>query len=144
MLVSIRRQSYPRYPTIEQRKALAKLDRYSQEARLLVRNKIQTGKELSAYRVSLDDRIHELHKERWYLKRDLQKGPSESERQVIQQKITDINQRLKPFYRERSLCKDIAERCGSVTAAVNREKESAMHDMARERGDDLSTTQQRQ
>lgn len=61
MLVSIRRQSYPRYPTIEQRKALAKLDRYSQEARLLVRNKIRTGKELSAYRVSLDCRIHELH-----------------------------------------------------------------------------------
>ena len=144
MLISIRRQTYPRYPTIEQRKALAKLDRYSQEARLLVRNKIQTGKELSAYRITLDDRIHELHKERWYLKRDLQKGPGESERQVIQQKISDINLRLKPFYRERNLCKDIAERCGSVTAAVNREKEAARHQLERERGDDLSTTQQRQ
>ncbi|WP_158591008.1 relaxase/mobilization nuclease domain-containing protein [Acutalibacter sp. 1XD8-33] len=144
MLVSIRRQSYPRYPTIEQRKALAKLEKYSQEARLLVRNKIQTGKELSAYQVSLGERIHELHKERWYLKRDLQKNPTWEERQVIEQKISGINQRLKPLYRERSLCKDIEERCGSITAAVNREKESAMGDMARERGDELWTTQQRQ
>lgn len=144
MLVSIRRQSYPHYPTVEQRKALAKLEKYSQEARLLVHNKIQTGKELSAYQVSLGERIHELHKERWYLKRDLQKNPTWEERQVIEQKISDINQRLKPLYRERSLCKDIEERCGSITAAVNREKESAMGDMARERGDELWTTQQRQ
>ena len=144
MLISIRRQSYPRYPTIEQRKALAKLDRYSQEARLLVQNKIRTGKELSAYRVSLDERIHELHKERWYLKRDLQKGPTEEERQVIDQKISEINRQLKPLYRERSLCKDIAERCGSVTATVNREKETARYQIEKERGDDLSTTQQRQ
>ena len=144
MLISIRRQSYPRYPTIEQRKALAKLDRYSQEARLLVQNKIRTGKELSAYHVSLDERIHELHKERWYLKRDLQKGPTEEERQVTDQKIAEINQRLKPLYRERSLCKDIAERCSSVTAAVNREKEVARHELERKRGDDLSTTHQRQ
>ena len=144
MLISIRRQSYPRYPTIEQRKALAKLDRYSQEARLLVQNKIRTGKELSAYHVSLDERIHELHKERWYLKRDLQKGPTEEERQVIDQKISEINRQLKPLYRERSLCKDIAERCGSVTATVNREKETARYQIEKERGDDLSTTQQRQ
>ena len=73
MLVSIRRQSYPRYPTIEQRKALAKLDKYSQEARLLVRNKIQTKEELCRYQSDLGERIHALHKERWYLKQDLQK-----------------------------------------------------------------------
>lgn len=144
MLVSVRRQSYPRYPSIEQRKALAKLEKYSQEARLLVRNKIQTGKELSAYQVSLGERIHELHKDRWYLKRDLQKNPTGEERQVIEQKISGINQRLKPLYRERSLCKDIAERCTSVTAAVDREKEIAQRQLGRERGDELWTTQQRQ
>ena len=144
MLVSIRRQTYPRYPTIEQRKALAKLDKYSQEARLLVRNKIQTREELRKYQSDLDERIHALHKERWYLNRDLQKGPGEGERQVIQQKILIINGQLKPLYRKRSLCKDIAERCGTVTATVNREKESAMRDMARERGEELSTTHQMQ
>ena len=144
MLVCIRRQTYPRYPSVEQRKALAKLDRYSQEARLLVRNKIQTKEELRKYQVDLDERIHALHKERWYLKRDLQKGPIESERQVIQQKILEINQRLKPLYRERSLCKDIAERCSSVTEAVNREKEAACYQLERERGEELSTTHQRQ
>ncbi len=131
MLVSIRRQSYPSYPTVEQRKALAKLDRYSQEARLLVRNKIQTREELSSYQHDLGERIHALHKERWYLKRD-------------NQDVSKLNERLKPLYRERSLCKDIAERCTSVTAAVNREKEVARRKLERERGDDLSTTQQRQ
>lgn len=131
MLVSIRRQTYPRYPTIKQRKALAKLDRYSQEARLLVRNKIQTREELSSYQHDLDERIHALHKERWYLKRD-------------NQDVSKLNERLKPLYRERSLCKDIAERCTSVTAAVNREKEVARRKLERERGDDLSTTHQRQ
>ena len=131
MLVSIRRQSYPSYPTVEQRKALAKLDRYSQEARLLVRNKIQTREELSSYQHDLGERIHALHKERWYLKRD-------------NHDVSKLNERLKPLYRERSLCKDIAERCTSVTAAVNREKEVARRKLERERGDDLSTTQQRQ
>lgn len=131
MLVSIRRQTYPRYPTIAQRKALAKLDKYSQEARLLVRNKIQTGKELSDYRHDLDERIHALHKERWYLKRD-------------NQDVSALNEQLKPLYRERSLCKDIAERCPSITEAVNREKEVAVHQLERERGEELSTTHQRQ
>lgn len=144
MLVSIRRQTYPRYPTIEQRKALAKLDKYSQEARLLVRNKIQTGKDLSNYQADLDERIHALHKERWYLNRDLQKELPEEERQVTEQKISELNSRLKPLYRERSLCKDIAQRCGTVTAAVGREKESAMRDMAMDRGEEISTQQQRQ
>ena len=63
---------------------------------------------------------------------------------MTDQKIAEINQRLKPLYRERSLCKDIAERCSSVTAAVNREKEVARHELERKRGDDLSTTHQRQ
>ncbi len=144
MLVSIQRQTYPRYPSIEQRKALAKLEKYSQEARLLVRNKIQNGKELSSYQSDLDGRIHALHKERWYLKRDVQKNPNEEERRVTEQKISEINQLLKPLYRERSLCKDIAQRSTVVTAAVNREKESAMGDIARKRGDELLTTQQRQ
>ena len=110
----------------------------------MVRNKIQTGKELTDYQHDLDERIHVLHKERWYLNRELQKGSSEGERQVIQQKISEINGQLKPLYRERSLCKDIAQRCGSVTAAVNREKEVALHQLERERGEELSTTHQRQ
>lgn len=141
MLVSIRRQTYPRYPTIEQRKALAKLDRYSQEARLLVRNKIHTEKELTEFRDSLDERIHALNKERWYLQRELQKNPTADERQVIEQKIARISSQLKPLYHDRDLCKDIAERSGSVTAAVNREKEKALRSAGRERGDELSTQQ---
>lgn len=140
MLVSIRRQTYPRYPTIEQRKALAKLDRYSQEARLLVRNKIHTEKELTEFRDSLDERIHALNKERWYLRRELQKNPTAEERQVVEQKIARISSQLKPLYHDRDLCKDIAERSGSVTAAVNREKDRTVQ-FGRERGDELSTQQ---
>nr|WP_290462458.1 relaxase/mobilization nuclease domain-containing protein [Acutalibacter muris] len=144
MLISIRRQTYPYYPTVEQRKAVAKLEKYSREARLLVRNKIQTKEELCRYQSDLGERIHALHKERWYLKQDLQKCSDESERQVIQEKISEISRRLKPLYRERSLCRDIAERCSSVTAAVGREKEYAMRGMAHERGEGSWTTRQRQ
>ena len=99
---------------------------------------------MSSYQSDLDGRIHALHKERWYLKRDLQKNPNEEERRVTEQKISEINQLLKPLYRERSLCKDIAERCTSVTAVVDREKEIAQRQLGRERGDGLWTTQQRQ
>ena len=144
MLVSIQRQTYPRYPTIEQRKALAKLDKYSQEARLLVRNKIHTEKELMGFRDSLDERVHALNKERWYLRRELQKNPTAEERRVIEQKIARISSQLKPLYHDRDLCKDIAERSGSVTAAVNREKENAVRSTGRERGDEISIQQQRQ
>ena len=109
-----------------------------------MRNKIHTEKELMGFRDSLDERVHALNKERWYLRRELQKNPTAEERRVIEQKIARISSQLKPLYHDRDLCKDIAERSGSVAAAVNREKENAVRSTGRERGDEISIQQQRQ
>ena len=141
LLRSVQRQTYPRYPNVELRKELAKLNRYSAQARLLVREKIDTKEELQSFQKSLDDRIHTINKRKWYLKRKL-KTATDAERQVLSKEIEELEEQVRPLYCERFLCADIEKRSGVVEAQVHREKVAAQR-LARERGNHSWTQRQK-
>ncbi len=134
LLRSVRKESYPRYPSIGLRKEVAKLNRYSAQARLLVREKIDTKEDLQSFQKALDEKIHALNKRKWYLKRQLETA-IDAEREAVKEKIEELENEVRPLYRERFLCKDIAQRSGVVDEKVQREKVAAQERLAQERSD---------
>lgn len=131
---SVQRQTYPRYPSIDLRKEAAKLNRYSAQARLLAREKIDTQEDLQSFQKLLDEKIHTLNKKKWYLKRTLKKDITDEERQALKKQIEELEKQVRPLYRERFLCADIRKRSGVVDAETRREKVAARERLAQERG----------
>ena len=134
LLRSVQRQTYPRYPSVGLRKEAAKLDRYSAQARLLAREKIDTKEDLQSFQKSLDEKIHTLNKKKWYLKRKVKTNITDEERQVLTEEIGELEKQVRPLYRELFLCADIAKRSGVVDAETRREKVAAAQQPTQERG----------
>ena len=107
------------------RKEAAKLNRYSAQARLLAREKIDTQEDLQSFQKLLDEKIHTLNKKKWYLKKTLKKDITDEERQALKKQIEELEKQVRPLYRERFLCADIRKRSGVVDAETRREKVAA-------------------
>ena len=133
LLRTVQRERYPKYPSVDLRRELQKLNRYSQQAVLLTRNQIETEEQLQEYMDGLDNQAHTLDKEKWYLKRELP-NVSPEEKEVYEQKIKLLEQAAKPIIREKFLCRDILERSRMVRGQVDREKEEAAREIHTERG----------
>ena len=82
---------------------LIKMDKLTDEARLLGRNRIDTEQQLSSYRESLEARLNELIPER----RKLYRKQNE---EGVKEKITAINKEIAVIRKEMNLCDDIAVR----------------------------------
>ena len=104
---------------------LNKLNQYSRQAVLLTKNHIETEEQLQEYLSGLDKQIHSINKEKWYLKREVEQVPADSQ-QELKDKIQALEQEAKPLIREKFLCKDILKRCSMVQDQVDREKEEAV------------------
>lgn len=98
---------------------------YSRQAVLLTQNHIDTEEQLQEYLAGLDKQVHSINKEKWYLKREVEEIPSESQ-QDLKNRIQALEQEAKPLIREKFLCRDILKRCSMVQDQVDREKEEAV------------------
>ncbi len=125
LLRSVQRERYPRYPSVDLRKELNKLNQYSRQAVLLTKNHIDTEEQLQEYLSGLDKQVHSINKEKWYLKREAEQVPADSQ-QELKDKIQALEQEAKPLIREKFLCRDILKRCSMVQDQVDREKEEAV------------------
>ena len=84
---------------------LIKMDKLTDEARLLGRNRIDTEQQLSSYKESLGVRLNGLIPERRKLyRKQNEKG--------VKEKISDINKEIAVIRKEMNLCDDIAARSG--------------------------------
>ena len=93
------------------REDLMKAEKYSQEARLLGKNHIDTARQLFSYKTSLEERVEALTSARKDLKNKLRRvGTSEVDLTKIKADISRISDELKKLRKEISLCEDIAER----------------------------------
>ena len=93
------------------REDLMKAEKYSQEARLLGKNHIDTARQLFSYKTSLEERVEALTSTRKDLKNKLRRvGTSEVDLTKIKADIAQISDELKRLRKEISLCEDIAER----------------------------------
>ncbi len=84
---------------------LIKMDKLTDEARLLGRNRIDTEQQLSSYKESLEVRLNELILER----RKLYRKQNE---EGVKEKISEINKKIAVIRKEMNLCDDIAVRSG--------------------------------
>lgn len=105
------------------REDLQKVDKFSQEARLLGENHIDTDQQLNSYKQQLIDRKDKLLNLRKSLKNEKRTvNLSEVRLSRIEEEISAINQELKTIYREISLCEDIANRSAEINYKVEQIK----------------------
>lgn len=86
---------------------LIKMEKLTDEARLLGRNRIDTEQQLSSYKESLEVRLNELIPER----RKLYRKQNE---EGVKGEISDINKKIATIRKEINLCNDIAVRSGMM------------------------------
>lgn len=92
------------------REDLMKVDKYSQEAELLGKNRIETSEQLFSYKESLQKEMETLTDDRKHLRNKLRRNISEAQSAQAKSEISQISQRLSKLRKEISLCNDIAER----------------------------------
>lgn len=88
---------------------LMKVDKYSQEAELLGKNRIETSGQLFSYKESLQKELETLTDDRKHLRNKERRKIDEVELAKVKSEISQISQRLKELRKEISLCDDIAE-----------------------------------
>jgi hypothetical protein len=90
---------------------LMKIEKLSQQARLLGRNHIGTDEQLFAYKHKIEEEIKVLTADRTHLRKVERKvNMSDDELLGCKTKISTISDRLKELRKEVKLCEDIAER----------------------------------
>lgn len=90
------------------REDLMKVDKYSQEAELLGKNRIETSEQLFSYKESLQKELETLTDDRKHLRNKLRRNISDVESVQVKSEISQISQRLSKLRKEISLCDDIA------------------------------------
>ncbi|MBR0413735.1 MAG: relaxase/mobilization nuclease domain-containing protein [Clostridia bacterium] len=97
------------------RQDLMKVEKYSQEARLLGKHHIDTTEQLLSFKESCEKETDALIEERKHLRnQERHKDISESERSEIKSKIASISKKLKELRTDISLCEDIVERSQEI------------------------------
>lgn len=129
ILRAVQRERYPRYPSVDLRKELRKLNQYSRQAVFLTDKHIETESQLQEYYSGLEKKVHSINKKKWYLKQEFKQAPPESQEE-LSEKIKALEQEVKPLVREKYLCSDILKRSSSVRDQVDREKEEAIQQIA--------------
>lgn len=100
------------------REDLMKVDKYSQEAELLGKNRIETSEQLFSYKESLQKKLETLTDDRKHLRNKLRRNISEVESAEVKLAISQISQRLSKLRKEISLCDDIAAHSHIVESNV--------------------------
>lgn len=95
---------------------LIKMDKLTDEARLLGRNRIDTEQQLSSYKESLEVRLNELIPQR----RKLYRKQNE---EGVKEEISDINKKITVIRKEMNLCDDIAVRSGIMREKLKKIRE---------------------
>jgi len=106
------------------REDLAKIDKISNEIKLLCRNKIDTSEQLFSYKVEQAERMETLTAERAGLRKQLRRvgdGPAKTE---IKGKISILTAALGQARKEAALCDDIARRTEQIKEKIQKTREN--------------------
>lgn len=89
---------------------LIKLDRISQEVRLLGNYHIDTAEQLFSFSKHCSESLKQLETERKDLRNELKRSIPEEQKGRIKEKVSSISEEMKKLRKEISLCESIAER----------------------------------
>ncbi len=94
---------------------LMKLDKLTEQVRLLGKNHIDTSEQLFLYKSNLESEIQNLTSDRKQLQKEIRrKGITDAELSEKKARITAMTNRLKELRKEVRLCEQIAERSGVI------------------------------
>ncbi|MBR3355752.1 MAG: relaxase/mobilization nuclease domain-containing protein [Oscillospiraceae bacterium] len=110
---------------------LIKLDRISQEARLLGNYHIDTAEQLFSFSGKCSDRLQQLEVERKDLRNDLRRNIPEEQKIEIKEKISSISGEMKKLRKEKSLCESIAERSKRIEPKLEQIHREELEDKGR-------------
>lgn len=99
---------------------LCRLEKFTQETRLLCVNRIETHEQLFSYKEKLEDEIHSLNGKRKSLRNDLRRISGENEKSGIKSEISDISKRLSELREEVNRCEDIEWRSLDIKDKLNK------------------------
>ncbi len=97
---------------------LLKLDKITQETRLLGRENISTDEQLFSYKESVLSQIENLTDDRTHLRKQLRKNMSDDELSKVKEQIKTITDKLWTLRKEVGLCDDIAKRSKVIEANI--------------------------
>ena len=89
---------------------MLKLDKITQETRLLGRENISTDEQLFSYKESVLSQIKSLTDDRTHLRKQLRRNLSDDELSKVKGQISTITDRIRTLRKEVTLCDGIAER----------------------------------
>ena len=89
---------------------LMKLDKITQEVRLLGTHHIDTDEQLFSYKSSVEEKIKSLTDDRTHWRKKLRTKMNDGELSEVKEQISKINDELKELRKEVKLCDGIAER----------------------------------
>ena len=89
---------------------LIKLDRISQEVRLLGNYHIDTAEQLFSFSGQCAEKLKQLETERKYLRNEIRRNIPEERKAELKEKASSISEEMKKLRKEISLCESIAER----------------------------------
>ena len=101
---------------------LLKLEKITQETRLLGRENISTDEQLFSYKESLLTKIKTLTDDRTHLRKQTRRNMSGDELSKVKEQIATITTKLWTLRKEVNLCDDIAERSKVIEANLETER----------------------
>ena len=95
-------------------KELKKMDEYSNQAKLLVTNNINTEEELLNFEKSIYEKINPLKSERENLWKKHKKAKTDDEKKDIENQIIDISKKITPLAEQIKCCNNITNRLNKI------------------------------
>ena len=118
--------------TPEMRLEVYKMERYSEETRLLVRENIETHEQFFAYKKNIEDKYIDLVKKNKSLWYEHKKVKTSDEKENILKQIENLNNDIIPLKNEYELCKKIEEDIDKISDNLKKqEKEMIKNEFIR-------------
>ena len=95
-------------------KELKKIDEYSNQAKLLATNNINTEEELLNFEKSIYEKINPLKSERENLWKKHKKAKTDNEKKDIENQIIDISKKISPLVEQIKCCNNITNRLNRI------------------------------
>lgn len=93
---------------------IKKMDEYSNQAKFLANNNINTEQELFDFEKSAYERVNPLKSKRENLWKKHKRAKTEKEKQAIENEITEISKQITPMTEEIRLCNNIMQRVEKI------------------------------
>lgn len=93
---------------------IKKMDEYSNQAKLLVTNNINTEEELLNFEKSIYEKINPLKSERENLWKKHKKAKTDNEKKDIENQIIDISKKISPLVEQIKCCNNITNRLNRI------------------------------